>query len=426
MAMRILVVDDEMVSRTKMETLMQTFGDCTIAQDGFQAIAMYTSAYTDGTPYHLVMLDIDMPDLKGTEVLHHIRDVESQGNHRAIVLMVTAQAAKELVLSSIQGGCDDYIAKPFNINIIRNKLKKYGIREGQVDDQAYTAQKPPVSPEGIFKDINKALGSGELALPAMPQTGIKFREMVQNHADVAEMADLLKQDVVIVSKLIRHANSAIFRGYEKVQNLEKAIRRLGLAETEQIVMAISSQKLFMVKDRKYGEILQNLWTHSLACAYGVEALHQTLEKNFSVDPFTAGLFHDIGAFALVFVIAALEKRGRYDQPIALEDVYESVRLYHTAFGAKLLEKWAFENEYIRIALYHNDLSATDELTDDLVAVYFASQLAKTLGYAADGQEASMDQEDGPAAMGMQLDAHHLAAVKRMVGDKMASASEWLN
>jgi HD-like signal output (HDOD) protein len=107
-------------------------------------------------------------------------------------------------------------------------------------------------------------------------------------------------------------------------------------------------------------------------------------------------------------------------------VYESVRLYHTAFGAKLLEKWAFENEYIRIALYHNDLSATDELTDDLVAVYFANQLAKTLGYAADGQEASMDQEDGPAAMGMQLDAHHLAAVKRMVGDKMASASEWLN
>jgi HD-like signal output (HDOD) protein/CheY-like chemotaxis protein len=424
--MRILVVDDEMVSRTKMETLMHTFGECKTAVDGFQAIAMYTSAYTDGTPYHLVMLDIEMPDMKGTEVLHHIRDVESQGTHRAVVLMVTAQAAKELVLTSIQSGCDDYITKPFNINIIRNKLKKYGIREGQADDQALAAQKPPVSPESIFKDINKALGSGELALPAMPQTGIKFRQLVQNHADVTEMADLLKQDVVIVSKLIRHANSAVFRGYEKVQNLEKAIRRLGVAETEQIVMAISSQKLFMVKDRKYREILQNLWMHSLACAFGVEALHQTLEKNFSVDPFTAGLFHDIGAFALVFVIGELEKRGRYDQPIALEDVYESVRLYHTAFGAKLLEKWGFANEHIRISLYHNDLAATDELTDDLVAVYFANQLAKNLGYAAYGQAASMDQEDGPAAMGMQLDAHHLAAVERMVGDKMVSASEWLN
>ncbi len=424
--MRILVVDDEMVSRTKMETLMQTFGDCMTAQDGFQAIAMYTSAYTDGTPYHLVMLDIEMPDMKGTDVLRHIRDVESQGDHRAIVLMVTAQAAKELVLSSIQSGCDDYIAKPFNISIIRNKLNKYGIREGQVDDQAFTAPRPPVSPESIFRDINKALGSGELALPAMPQTGIKFRELVQNNADVSEMADLLKQDVVIVSKLIRHANSAVFRGYEKVQNLEKAIRRLGLAETEQIVMAISSQKLFMVQDRKYREILQNLWTHSLACAYGVEALHRTLEKNFSVDPFTAGLFHDIGAFALIFVLAALEKRGRYDQPIALEDVHESVHLYHTAFGAKLLEKWGFADEYIRISHYHNDLAATDELTDDLVAVYFANQLAKTLGYAAFGQDPSAEQDNSPTALGMPLDAHHIAAVQRMVGDKMAKASEWLN
>ncbi len=424
--MRILVVDDEMVSRTKMEVLMQTFGACTTAEDGFQAIALYTSAYTDGKPFHLVMLDIEMPDMKGTEVLHHIRNVENQGEHRSIVLMVTAQAAQQQVLSCIQNGCDDYIAKPFNINIIRNKLKKYGIDKTNAEESALSPPKPPASPESIFRDINEALRSGELALPAMPQIGIKFRELLQTAAEVSEMTDLLKQDVVIVSKLIRLSNSAANRGYEKVQRIDQAIKRLGFAETEQLVLAISNQKLFMVEDRKYREMLQNLWIHSLATAYGVEALCQTLGKSFSVDPFTAGLFHDIGAFALIYVIAELEKRGQYDQMITPEDVHETVHCYHPAFGAKLLEKWEFAYEHIQISLFHNNLADADKMTDDLVAVCFANHLTKALGYASCAKDTSMDLADESPARLMQLNEHHIAAIKKIVVDKMAKASDWLN
>ncbi len=424
--MRILVVDDELVSRTKMETLMQTFGECTKAEDGFQAISMYTSAYTDGTPYHLVMLDIEMPDMKGPEVLHHIRDVESQGDHRAVVLMVTAQAGQKQVLSCIQQGCDDYIAKPFNISIIRNKLKKFGISEGRADEAAATEPAPSASPDGIYKEINKALGSGELVLPAMPQIGIKFRELVNNFADLKEMTDLLKQDVVIVSKLIRLANSAVYRGYEKVQSLDKAIRRLGFAETEQIVMAISNQNLFMVEDRKYREILQNLWMHSLACAYGVEALQETSGKRFSIDPFTAGLFHDIGAFALIYVVAELEKRGHYDEAPVPDDVQESVQLYHNVFGAKLLEKWKFAEEYIQISLYHNNLGDAETVSEDLRAVHFANKLAKALGYEAFGRNESAEPGEESPPDETPSEGNTIADVKKKVAEKMASASEWLN
>ena len=81
--MHILVVDDEMVSRIKMETLMHTFGQCIAAESGNQAVQSYQSALNEGNPYKLVMLDIDMPDLQGTEVLHRIRQMESRGSHRA-------------------------------------------------------------------------------------------------------------------------------------------------------------------------------------------------------------------------------------------------------------------------------------------------------------------------------------------------------
>ena len=131
--MKILTVDDEIVSRTKMNTLMNRFGTCETADNGLSAVALFKKAWRDGQPFDLVALDIDMPDMDGFEVLVAIRDLERMlevGKVRqAIIIMVTAQSDKENVVACLKAGCDDYIVKPFNIELIREKLKKFGIHE---------------------------------------------------------------------------------------------------------------------------------------------------------------------------------------------------------------------------------------------------------------------------------------------------------
>ncbi len=417
--MRILVVEDEMISRLKLEKLMRTFGPCETAENGSQAVLMYQASLTQGNAFQLVMLDIEMPDMKGPQVLRQIRMIEAAGDHRAVVIMVTAQLSQNSVVSCKQEGCDDYIAKPFNIDIIREKLLKLGLiggNGGQTEGQTKTE---PVTAGILFDQVNASLRTGELALPPMPQIGIKFRELVRGGADMDQMAGLLKKDVAVASKILRMANSVSYRGFGKIQNLEQAIGRLGLAETEKLVMAISNQKLFMAENQHYRNMLEDLWMHSLACAYSAEALTHLLDATLAVDAFTAGLFHDIGAFALIHIIAELEGLGHYDAKLDLEAIIETVQVYHPMFGAKLLEKWAFEPDYSRIALSHNNLQTAESVTTEISVVHLSNLVAKSLGYTGCGAELKAALMQSPSAQRLQLTEDQIDTLLKTVQTQMA-------
>ncbi|MBF0288627.1 MAG: response regulator [SAR324 cluster bacterium] len=128
--MKILIVDDEMVSRKKMEKIMDNFGEYESANNGDDAIATFKSSYQSGVPFDMIALDVEMPGKNGTEVLCEFRAIEQEHavpqHLQAKVLMVTAHSDKDTVLSSIQAGCDDYIVKPFNKETVMEKLKKLG------------------------------------------------------------------------------------------------------------------------------------------------------------------------------------------------------------------------------------------------------------------------------------------------------------
>ncbi len=129
--MKILIVDDELVSRRKMEILLREFGDYHAVENGNAAVRAFTEAIENGARYDLVTLDISLPDLDGTTVLKMIRDLE-KGNaipedKRAKVLMVTSHGDQATVMSSISAGCDDYIKKPFTLERILQKIEKMGL-----------------------------------------------------------------------------------------------------------------------------------------------------------------------------------------------------------------------------------------------------------------------------------------------------------
>lgn len=417
-----LVVDDEIVSRTKLETLMGTFGQCQSAENGGQALTLFQNALDDDNGFELILLDIDMPDMQGTEVLKCLRAVEEtcagSTNPRAVVIMVTAQADQDHVMACIQNGCNDYITKPFNIDTIKDKLSKLGL----LKDENSPEEQPPgasgTTPDKIFHDISLALRNDEIRLPALPQISAQFRKLVQTNADLDDMAKLLKKDGVLVSKLIRVANSALYRGYGAVQTAEQAIGRVGLSETEKVVTAITSQKLFLIDRPKYRAMVRSLWEHSLATAYGAEILCQSLAKTLTIDAYTAGLFHDIGALALIDIIVKMDKLGRYGHGIKSDDLFETVEQYHAMFGAKLLARWGFETDYIRVVQFHNDLDNADALTDELLIVHFANLVSKALGYTPFGQPPTVELIEAPSTVKLQLAGHQIATIQQKVKTRM--------
>ena len=131
--MKILIVDDEIVSRSKMNTLLRSFGTCKAVDNGEEAIDLFKEAWRAGEPFDLVTLDIEMPNIDGFKVLSALREFESvlevEKVRQSIIMMVTAQSDKQKVFTCLKAGCDDYIVKPFNMKIIREKLEKFGIDE---------------------------------------------------------------------------------------------------------------------------------------------------------------------------------------------------------------------------------------------------------------------------------------------------------
>ena len=77
--LKILIVEDEFISRTLLKEMLTPFGDCDVVTDGREAVEVLTESYSmPGNNYDLVCLDIMMPKMSGHEVLREMRRIESE------------------------------------------------------------------------------------------------------------------------------------------------------------------------------------------------------------------------------------------------------------------------------------------------------------------------------------------------------------
>jgi CheY-like chemotaxis protein len=104
---KVLIVDDNPDSIAIMRSILESRGyDVAAAQSGAEALD-----FLQRETVNLVLLDIMMPEMSGTEVLQRIKDNAATG--RLPVILVTAKTQDEDVLSGYQYGADYYITKPF-------------------------------------------------------------------------------------------------------------------------------------------------------------------------------------------------------------------------------------------------------------------------------------------------------------------------
>jgi HD-like signal output (HDOD) protein len=247
-------------------------------------------------------------------------------------------------------------------------------------DLVEEAETQPEKKSTIISEIAIRLKQGEINLPSIPEISVKFRQLLDEGADYRQIAELLKQDVAISSKLISVSNSAMYRGMTENKNLEQCIARLGMQTIQQYVNVISNRSLYTVSQKKYLPLIERLWQHSLACAYASQATLQMLGMKSENDLFTLGLFHDLGKLVLLQIMAELEMKGSGLGEIEDEELFSTIQTHHCRFGSVLLKRWNFSEVYPMIALQHHDLWESESISDDLLIVHFSNLLVKEAGY----------------------------------------------
>ena len=115
--MDVLIVDDSMTIRRVIENLLNGVGILNVdhADCGVSALKMIT-----GKKYDLIILDVYMPDMLGTDVLNIIR----QENKDVHIIMCSKETEKKWIIECLKQGITDYISKPFNKDIFITKILK--------------------------------------------------------------------------------------------------------------------------------------------------------------------------------------------------------------------------------------------------------------------------------------------------------------
>lgn len=126
--MRILIVEDDLVSQKLMRSLLSKHGQVELASDGQEALELYSKSLGSGQPYDLICLDIMMPKLSGQETLALLRSFEQSHNIGGLggvkVIMTSSLSDGQNVLGSFKAGCEAYLIKPIDSKRLNETLQK--------------------------------------------------------------------------------------------------------------------------------------------------------------------------------------------------------------------------------------------------------------------------------------------------------------
>lgn len=146
----ILVVDDEV----KIVEIVQSYLEreeykVYTAFNGSEAISMYNSVNPA-----LIILDIMLPDLNGTEVCEYLRKTT-----KVPIIMLTAKTSEEDIVEGLNIGADDYITKPFSPRQLIARVKALLRRvdeESSITNNEFTVKKGNLDIDLINYEIRKA------------------------------------------------------------------------------------------------------------------------------------------------------------------------------------------------------------------------------------------------------------------------------
>ena len=131
---RFLIVDDSSVTRNIVRMALQQMKMKTIdeASNGVAGLDKILSASEQGTPYDLVITDINMPEMDGLKLLELVRAEPKTSN--IPVLIVTTDGGKPTVIKAVMSGVSGYMVKPFGVEDVKNKILEIYKRKSEMGD----------------------------------------------------------------------------------------------------------------------------------------------------------------------------------------------------------------------------------------------------------------------------------------------------
>ncbi|MEN9359769.1 MAG: hypothetical protein RL095_1304 [Verrucomicrobiota bacterium] len=129
--MKILCIDDDLVTQMLLKPALSRFGDVDTADSGEAGLQLVKKALLKGCPYDLITVDYTMPEISGTVVVNLIRSFEDlrdiPADKRCKVVMITGSDDRKVISHAFRVACDDYIIKPISMEKFTGCFRGLGL-----------------------------------------------------------------------------------------------------------------------------------------------------------------------------------------------------------------------------------------------------------------------------------------------------------
>jgi DNA-binding response OmpR family regulator len=188
---RILIVEDEASLAKGMQFNFEIEGyEVEVVTDGAEAFRRLTAREAGVTAWDLVILDVMLPGMDGYAVAERLREA---GDFTPI-LMLTAKGRPEDMVRGLEGGADDYLAKPFDLPVllarVRGLLRRRDWARGAVAESGPETARVGDA-EVDFRSFEVRNRGGTFRLTLLEAMLLKL--LVQNAGRVVSKGEILKK-----------------------------------------------------------------------------------------------------------------------------------------------------------------------------------------------------------------------------------------
>jgi len=230
-----------------------------------------------------------------------------------------------------------------------------------------------VTERDLGRQLIQRFEASDYSPPKLPSVAVRLMELSRDpNVEISKVVKVLEQDQMIAGRVLKLANSAIYRGKQPVGSVNQAVLRLGLKTLRDMVLQIAME-MRVFRASGYTEIMESLRRHSLATAHVARRLGQGHDWAF-----LAGLVHDVGVAAS---LALLSDVPRGEEIPNIGEVWHAIEGIHAMAGASICRSWGVPDIIpMAVMCHHSDRG--DMPNSRLPAIVrLAEHIATHCGYA---------------------------------------------
>ncbi|MCT7520736.1 HDOD domain-containing protein [Aliarcobacter cryaerophilus] len=204
------------------------------------------------------------------------------------------------------------------------------------------------------------------SLPPLPRTIVLIEEYRRdNEKEIDKLHNIISKDALIVTNLLRIANSAMFGFRSKIETPLRAISLLGINFTISIAISASSQKILVNSLSPYGLTNDTFMNSSNMASVLASLWLEKIDEKLKDEIILPALLLDIGKFILSDLIVSehLDKefKIKIDEGIAIEDLEKEYFGFTSSFvTAKIFKHWRLNPNLVTSIEFVDDLENAPE------------------------------------------------------------------